>query len=175
MVYWAPLSFFFFFQVLNSCYCANLVCSIGTVAIVLWFQPLSCYCFHFFFFSFFFFAFFFGVISSCPLFIYIYIYIKLLINTINCHNIFAIVDMLIPYRLKYNIILESSTTKTKGIMKKEMLHLQYFLQHCSLGFFFSFFFFYHKPWYASFGCAVFIFSFKYLYVYVQLYWLNKFL
>ena len=61
----------------------------------------------------------------------------MLVNTINCHNIFAIVDMLISYRLKYNIILESSTTKTKGIMKKEMLHLQYFLQHCSLGFLFS--------------------------------------
>ena len=45
--------FFFFFQVLNSCYCANLVCSIGTVAIVLWFQPLYCYCFLFFFFLFF--------------------------------------------------------------------------------------------------------------------------
>ena len=100
---------FSFFQVLNSCYSANLVCSIGIVAIVLWFQPLYCCCFLFLFFpaaffSFlFFFSLFFWVISSCPLFYFIsfiYIYIKLLVNTINCHNIFTIVDMLIPHSLK---------------------------------------------------------------------------
>ena len=84
----------FFFQVLNSCYSANMVCSVGTVATVLWFQPLHC-C-YFFFLCFFFF----DVISSYPLFYFLFFYIKLLVNTINCHNIFAIVDMLIPYRLK---------------------------------------------------------------------------
>ena len=109
-----PLSFiFFFFQVLNSCHNANLVCSIGIVVTVLWFrQPLHycCFLFLFFFFPllsflffFFFSTFFFRVISSCPLFYFIvfyFIYIKLLVNTINCHHIFTIVDMLIPYRLK---------------------------------------------------------------------------
>ena len=96
---------FSFFQVLNSCYSANLVCSIGTVATVLWFQPLHYCCFlflFFFFFTAFFFLFsFLSVVSSyLLLYIYIYIYIKLLVNTINYHNIFAIVDMLIPYKLK---------------------------------------------------------------------------
>ena len=94
-----------FFSSLNSCYNANLVCSIGTVATV-WFQPLH-YC-RFLFFSFLFLCFFFfffvrgNIVLSTLLFLFIYLflYIKLLVNTINCHNIFTIVDMLIPYRLK---------------------------------------------------------------------------
>ena len=54
-------------------------------------------CFFFFFTAFFFLE----VISSCQLFYFIlFLYIKLLVNTINCHNIFTIVVMLIPYRLK---------------------------------------------------------------------------
>ena len=44
------LSLFFFFSSLNSSYSANLVCSIGTVVTMLWFQPLHCCCFLFFLF-----------------------------------------------------------------------------------------------------------------------------
>ena len=42
--------------------------------------------------------FFFGNIAQSTL--YIYIYILLLVNTINCHNIFTIIKILMPYRSK---------------------------------------------------------------------------
>ena len=103
-------SFSFFFFFLNSCYNANLVCSIDTVATVLWFQHLHsccflCFSFIAFFSSLFFFLCFFGgniVLSTLLFFFYFlfFLYIKLLVNTINCYNIFTIVDMLIPQRLK---------------------------------------------------------------------------
>ena len=92
---------FFFPQVLNSCYNTNLVCSIGIIATMFWFQPLHCCCFLFF--SFLFSLLFFRrniILSTLFYFIFYFLYIKLLVNTINCHNIFALVDMLIPYRLK---------------------------------------------------------------------------
>ena len=117
LVYQSLLSFIFFsfsfsfFFFLNSCYNANLVCSIDTVATVLWFQHLHGICFLFFFLLllsfllFSFFSVFLGVISSCQPFysffiFYFFIYIKLLVNAINCYNIFTIVDMLFPHRLK---------------------------------------------------------------------------
>ena len=58
------------------------------------------------------------------------------INITNCHSIFTIVEVLNPYKSIYiyiyiyiYIILELTTTKNKGIMKKEVLHSQHFSQH----------------------------------------------
>ena len=46
----------------------------------------------------------------------------MLVNTINYYNIFTIVEVSILKRSKQNIILESTTTKNKCIVKNEVLH-----------------------------------------------------
>ena len=51
----------------------------------------------------------------------------------NCYNIFTIVRgvkyLYIKIKKNKNIILGLTTTKNKGIVEKEVLHLQYFSQH----------------------------------------------
>ena len=56
--------------------------------------------------------------------------------------------------------------------------LQYFHNYLTIGTvhwpLFSFFLFF-SPQYTGFACALFVFSFKYLYVHIQLHWHNTFL